>query len=186
MNKAKFILSIIITLVGGIMMVGSMIVAVIHVASNIYEDVQQINIKPPTTSFTQTSPSFSIQQGQSISFWFNTRDQDIENKDLQITLSLFDSRDTLLATIKKEFNSAFTRHSDGEQHYYKLGSHDFDIAFKGVLQTRFEGAELPVIPSKIILRQISSTLFPMQQLYFFLLGIVILIIGVKAVEKYSP
>lgn len=186
MFKPMFILSIIVTLVGGIMMTVSMIFAVIHVVNNIYEDIQLINIDPPITSLTQTSSSFSIQQDQLISFWFNVPNEKVENKDIQITLSLFDRSGGLLTTIKKEFNSTFTRHSDGEQHYYKLGSYHFETAFEGVLQTRFDGSWLVDVPSKLILRQLSSTLIPVQQFYFFLLGIVILIIGVKAVEKYSP
>jgi len=186
MFKPTFVLSIIITLIGGIMMAVSMIAAVIHVASNIYEDIQLIHIAPPITSLTQTSPSFSIQQDQLISFWFNVPNTQIENKDMQITLSLFDRNGSLLTTIKKEFNSTFSRHSDGEQHYYKLGSYHFETAFEGVLQTHFDGTWLVDTPSKLILRQVSSALLPVQQFYFFLLGIVILIIGVKAVEKYSP
>jgi len=186
MQQSKFILSIIITLTGGIMMLASMISAVIHVASNIYEDIQLINIEPPTTLLTQTSSSFSIQQDQDISFWFNVPNTQVENKDMQIILSVLDSNGSLLTTIEKEFNSSFTRHSDGEQHYYKLGSYHFKTAFEGVLQTRFDGTWLPTTPSKLVLRQLSSAILPLQQFYFFLLGIVILIIGVKAVEKYSP
>jgi len=186
MQQSKFILSIFITLVGGIMMTASAISAVIHVASKLYEDIQLINISPPITSLTQTSSSFSIQQDQLISFWFNVPNTQIENKDMQITLSLFDSSGSLLTTIKKEFNSSFTRYSDGEQHYYKLGSNHFKAAFEGVVQTRFDGTWLPKTPSKLILRQLSSALLPVQQLYFFLLGIMVLIIGVKSVEKYSP
>jgi len=186
MFKPTFIVSIIITLVGGIMMTISMIAAVIHVASNIYEDIQLINVNPPITSLTQTSSPFTIQQDQLISFWFNMSNKQIENKDMQITLSLFDRNGSLLTTITKEFNSTFTRHSDGEQHYYKLGSYHFETAFEGVLQTRFDGTWLIETPSKLILRQLSSSLLPVQQFYFFLLGIMILIIGVKAVEKYSP
>jgi len=186
MHKSKFIVSITVIVIAGMMMLLSVIFALIHVASNFYQDIQYITIEPHSASFSHSSVPFSLQADQSISFWLKVPNQDIEHQDSQITLSLFNKNGSLLTSINKNFNSSFSRHSTGKQHYYKLGKHHFETAFDGVLQSRFDGSWRPLTTSNIVLRQISPTVLPMQQFYLFLLGSLLLFIGIKAVEKYSP
>jgi hypothetical protein len=67
MNKTKFILGILITVLGGIVMLISMVFGIINVAGNLYRNVQILDVNLKAFNVTLKTASFELEKGQSIS-----------------------------------------------------------------------------------------------------------------------
>ena len=185
MNKAKFILGIFITILGGAVMLISMVFGIIHFAGSLYRNVQILDIDLKTFNVVQKTTIFELKKGQIISAWLKYPNRRLENENFNIYIHFVDKNEVIPGKLGASFSSGYFRNSAGQGQYYWLGEHDFNKNFNGCIQYKTTGSYLPTETGKLVLRQSLPFSLPVKHLLFFMAGIFILIIGIGTIVKNS-
>jgi hypothetical protein len=185
MSKTKFILGIMITVLGGLVMLVSMVFGIIHIAGSLYRNSQVLDVNLKTVNVTQKTRPFEIKKGQIISVWLKYPDRQLENKDFKIGLSFVNAKEVASGEMGEDFNAGYSRNSAGNGQYYWLGKHGFQDNFKGCLQYKVNGTYVPVETGKLVLRESLPLSLPLKHILFFIAGIFTLIIGIGTIAKNS-
>jgi hypothetical protein len=178
-------LGILITVIGGIIIIISMVSAIIHLAGNLYEDIQTFDINLHTSSKPSTTTEFSLKEKKDLSLWLKIPNRQIENKDFEIDVLLIGQNDIVEAKFNEDFRYGYFRNSSGEGQYYKIGKHSFPGSFNGYLHYETKGDWVPPFNGKLVLRQGSASSFAIKQMGMLVAGILVLIIGVGTIARNS-
>lgn len=183
MNKAKFTSGIVIALLGGAIMLFSMLSAIIHLTGKLYKDIRTFNINLQASRTSSVTAKFSIEKEKALSLWLKLPNRQIENKDFKIDVFLIGENDALDAKFGEDFKLGYFRNSSGKGQYYKLGSHSFPSGFNGYLRYEAKGKWAPPFKGELVLRESSASSFPVEQIKLFVAGILGLVIGISTIVK---
>ena len=183
MNKPKFILGIAITILGGALILESMISGMFHFTESSYEDFQTFNIELQAHQAPIKTSFISVNEGQILSVWLRYSNRQISNKNLKIAVSLFNEDENIVVEFGKDFQ--FGKYLNGRRKikYHKLGAYHFKNEFRGYLQYELNGTWIPTKTSAFVLRTSPPVTLPLKQIGFFLFGIFVLIVGIETVAK---
>ena len=163
-------------------MLESMISGIFHFTGKIYENFQIYNIGLQASLKTSF---FSVKQGQIFSIWLRYSNRQIENKNINITISIIDENENIIKEFLEDLRFGYLRNSKKRIRYYKLGEYCFKKGFRGYIQYELDGTWTPTDASALILRKSPPLLLPLKQIGFFLVGIVALIVGIDTIYKNS-
>ena len=183
MNKAKFILGIFITILGGAIMIFSMVSAIMHFVGSLHEDICIFNINLQDSPTSSATSKFYIEEEKNLSLWLKLPNRRIENKEFEIDVSLVGENDIVDAKFNEDFRFGYFRNSSGRGQYYKLGKHSFRSGFNGYFRYETKGKWVPPFNGQLVLRQSSASSFPVKQIGLFVIGIFVLVVGVGTIVK---
>ena len=185
MNKSKYILGIAITILGGSIVLESMISGIFHFTEKLYEDFKTYNIELQALQDPIKTSFFSVEEGQLFSVWLRCSTIQVENKNLKIAVSLIDEDGNIIREIQKDFRFGYFRDSAENIRYFKLGEYYFRKEFRGYLQYELDGTWTSTVTSALIVRISPPALLPLRQIGFFVVGIFALIVGIETIVKNS-
>ena len=183
MHKVKFTLGIVFAVLGGTIMLFSMVSAITHIAGSLYEDLRTFNIDLRNSPSSSTTSVFSLAEEKSLSLWLRLPDRRIENKAFAIDVFLVGKNDTVEDEFNEDFKFGYSRNSSEEGQYYKLGSHSFPGGFNGSFRYETTGEWVPPFNGQLVLRQGSAFSVPVKQIGFFVAGIFVLLVGIGTIAK---
>ncbi|MCK5534189.1 hypothetical protein KAI68_03660 [bacterium] len=183
MNKKKFILGIFITVLGGVIMIVSMVLGIVTVAKGLYEDVYVFPVTLSISTENLKTNSFTAKKGKGFSLWLKVPDRRMENKDFQISGSFINQKAEVIGDFKENFKLGYLRNSFGRGQYYKLGVCRFERDFQGWINYTIGGKWSPPYNGFLVIRQRKSFSFPVREIGVFGVGILLFIIGVGTVVK---
>ncbi len=179
------IFGILITVAGGIIIATSMVFAIMHFAGSLYKDLHIFNINLQATPVPLKTKEFSIKEGKELSLWLKLPNREIENKDFAMSVFLIGKNDIVDTKFNEDFRFGYFRNSSGEGQYYKIGKHHFHSGFNGYFRYETKGKWVPSFEGKLVLRQDSSSFYPVKQIGLFVVGIFVLVVGIGTIVKNS-
>lgn len=183
LNKSKFILTIAFTILGGALMLESMISGIFHFTGNLYEDFKVFGLGLQAPQAPIKTSFFYAQEGQILSVWLRFSSRRIENQNLKIAVSLIDEDENRVWEFWKDFRFDHFRNSAGKVKYFKLGDNAFKKEFRGYLQYELNGTWTPATTSALVLRISQPVPLPLKQIGFFVVGLFVLIVGLEAISQ---
>lgn len=183
MNKSKFILAIVIAILGGFIMLESMISGMFHFTGELHEDFQVYSIELQASRTPLKTSFFSAEEDQLLSVWLRYSNRRIQNKNIVIAVSLIDEDENVIKEFREDFQFKPFRNSSKKIRYYKLGEYEFEKAFRGYIQYEFEGTWTPSETSALVLRKSSPVRLPLKQISFFVVGIFALVVGLETTSR---
>lgn len=184
MRKSKLILGIVIAILGGSIMLDSVISGTVHFSGKLNEDFQTWNI---ALQAPQTSPKtsfFSVQEGQRLSLWFRYLNKPVGNKNLKIAAALIDEDENVIKEFIKDIRFSYLGEGAKKIRFLKIGAYPVQKEFRGYLRYELDGTWAPTNISALILRKSPPLRLPLKQICFFVVGIVALIVGLETIAKY--
>lgn len=183
MNKTKFLLGILITILGAIIMLVSMVSGIALFAEAIYEDIYAFPARLSISTDNLETDSFSVKAGNNFSLWLKVPNRKIENKDFTFSANLVEQNGRTIADFGEDFRFGYLRNSYGRGQYYKLGSHNFRDDFIGYLSYATSGKWIPPYDGFLVIRKSNPLTLPLKQIGIFVTGIFILITGIGTIAK---
>jgi hypothetical protein len=180
----KFILGIAITLLGGFIMIESMISGMFHFTGKLHEDFKVYSIERQASQAPLKTSFFSAKEDQRFSVWLRYSNRHIENKNIKIAVSLIDEDENIIMKFGEDLQFGPFRNSGKKIRYYKLGGYVFKEEFRGYMQYAFDGTWIPSETSALVLRKSPPVRLPLKQIGFFVMGIFALIVGLETISKY--
>lgn len=185
MTKSKFILGIAIALLGGFIALESMISGIFQFTGKLQEDFQVYNIELQTSQTPLKTSFFSAAKGQLFSIWLRYANKQIENKNINIAVSLIDDDENIIKEFREDLRFGPFRNSAKKIRYYKLGEYDFKNEFRGYIQYELDGTWTPTETSALVLRKSPPVRLPFKQIGLFVAGIFALIVGLETIFNNS-
>lgn len=176
-------MGIVITVLGGLVMLVSMVSGIIHFAGSMYRNVKILDVNLKTFNVIQKTTPFELKKGQNISVWLKYPDRRLENKNFNIRIHFVDKNEVIPGKHGASFSVGYYRNSAGQGQYYWLGEHDFKDSFKGYMQYKNTGSYVPTETGKLVLRRSLPLSLPLKHILYFMAGIFILIIGIGTIVK---
>ena len=184
MNKSKFVLGIVIALLGGSMVLDSIISGTFYFTRKLYQDYQTMNIELHVPQAPRKTSFFCAKAGQTLSLWLRyATTRQIENKNLKLTAFLIDDDENIVWKVEENLQFGHIRKSARKVRYYKFGNYRVGKAFRGYLRYAFDGTWPPVKTSALILRKSPPVRLPLKQICFFIAGIFVCIVGIETMAK---
>jgi hypothetical protein len=185
LKKLKLIPAIAFIILGGAIMLESMISGTLHFTGNSHEDFQTFNIERQPSQAPIKTSFFSVEKGQTLSVWFRCSNRQLENKNLKIAVSLINEDGAVIWEAGKDFRFGNIRNSARRVKYYKLGNYNFKKEFRGYLHSELDGTWIPTTTSALVLRRSPHLLLPLKQIALFVAGIFVLIVGIETIVNSS-
>jgi hypothetical protein len=187
MRETKFIrvVAFIIAILGGFMMLESMISGIFHSSGKLYEDFKLYTIELHASRTPLKTTFFSVKAGQFFSVWLRYATRQVGNKNIDITVSLIDEDENLIKEFEGDLRFGDFRASRKRVRYHKLGEYCFHKGFRGYMQYEFDGTWTPTETSALILRNTPPLRLPLRQIGSFIVGVVALILGIDTIVKHS-
>ncbi len=184
MSKSKLILGIVLALLGGSIMLDSVISGTVYFSSKQNEDFQTWNIALQAPQAFQKTPFFSVEAGQRLSLWFRYLNRQTGEKNLKITASLIDEDENVIREFKKDIRFSYLGNGAKKIRFLKLDAYHVQKEFRGYLRYELEGTWTPTPISAFILRKSPPIRLPLKQICSFVVGIVALIVGLETIARY--
>lgn len=181
--KNKFIAGIFIIILGSGIMLFTMIQIIILSAGYLYKNVQEFPVTFVSDETPGQTPNFTLPVGGPFSVWLRLPDRKIENKNIIFSVYLMTSEGQTFKTFKEDFNIGYFRNSVGQNQYYRLGSFPVEEEFDGYFVYSHKGSWLPPYPGQLTVREIKGGVFPVKHILVFVLGLYLLLIGIKTINK---
>jgi gamma-glutamylcyclotransferase (GGCT)/AIG2-like uncharacterized protein YtfP len=183
-KKSNLILGIAIALLGGAIMVESMISAISLFAGNAYEDFQVLNIEHQERQAPLKSSFFSIEEGQLLSVWLRYSNRRMKNTAFKLDVYLVDEDANRVKKFRGDFRFGRFHNSAKKVRFYKLGEHRFKNEFRGYLQYVLDGTWTRAKTGALVLRKSQPLYFPLKQIGFFVAGLFALFVGIETLKKF--
>jgi hypothetical protein len=183
MNRSKFVLGIAIALLGGAVMLESMLSGVSHFTGRYYGDFQTYSIELQASQLPLKTSFISVQKDQLLSVWFRYSNRRIDHKELKIAVFLIDEDENLIRKFEKDLRFGRFRNSKKKVRYIKLGEYRPGKEFRGYLHYKLAGTWTPTKTSALVMRKSPPVMLPLKQLGFFLAGLITLIAGSETIVK---
>jgi hypothetical protein len=185
MNKSKIILGIALTILGGFIMLESIISGGSHFTEKLNEDFQVYNIELQASQAPRKTSFFSAEKDQLFSVWLRYSNRQMRNKNINIAASIVDEDENIITEFREDLQFGPFRNSSKKIRYYKLGAYDFKKEFRGYIQYELAGTWPPSETSALVLRKSPPLRLPLKQIGFFAVGIFALIVGLETISKNS-
>ncbi len=183
MDKSKFILGIAITLLGGSVMLESMISGISHFTGKFHDNFQTYSIGLQAPRAALETSFISVEEGQLLSVWLKYSNRQIENKNLKIAVFLIDEDGNIISKFEKDFRFGRFLNSVRKVRYNKLGEYYSSKEFRGYLHYELDGTWTPSKTSALVIRKSPPVFLPLRQIGFFMAGILVLIVGIETIAK---
>jgi hypothetical protein len=187
MRKSKFIRAIayVIAILGGFIMLESMISGIFHFTGKLYKDFKLYTIELQASRTPQRTTYFSAKAGQRFTVWLRYATKQVGNKHIDITVSLIDEDENMIKEFEGDLRFGDFRFSRKRVRYHKLGQYCFHKAFRGYMLYELGGTWIPTETSAIVMQKSPPLRFPLRQIGFFVIGVVALIFSIDTIVKHS-
>lgn len=182
-DKEKFILSIIITIIGGTIMITSLVFGILKITNGLYEDVFKYPVKLSLKNATETAGRFNAKTDEILSFWLKVPDRRIENQDFKLLVKINDPATNTSTSWKHDFNFGYLRNSSNEGQYYQIGTHRFLKPFNGNIDYISQGSWVPPYNAYLVVRRVKALKLPKIEIILFMIGIIIVLKGAGYIQK---
>jgi hypothetical protein len=183
LNKSKLILGIAITILGGFIILESMISGGFRFTEKLNEDFQVYSIELQASQAPLKTSFFSAEEDQLFSVWLRYSNRQMRNKNINIAVSIVDEDENIITEFREDLQFGPFRNGAKKIRYYKLGEYDFKKGFRGYIQYELAGTWPPSETSALVLRKSPPVRLPLKQIGFFVVGIFALIIGLETISK---
>ncbi len=181
--KEKFILGIFVTIIGGTLLITSLVFGIIAITNGLYDDMYTFPMRLSVKNAQDIAGTFCAQADQVFSFWLKVPDRRIENKDFQLTVIIDDKTSQTQTTWHSDFTYGYLRNSSGQGQYYLLGTHRFKTDFHGSLNYIAHGQWVAPYNAYLVIRRVKSFQWPKLQTMLFAIGFIILLQGINSLQK---
>jgi hypothetical protein len=187
MRKPKFILGITLAMIffGGFIMLESVLSGISHFTGKLSEDFKLYTFELQSSQAPLRTTFFSAKAGQLFTIWLRYSNRQIENKNIDITVSIVDEDENTIKKFERDLRFSDFRSGKKRVRYQKLGEYCSDRGFRGYMQYELGGTWTPTEASALILRKSPPLLLPLRQIGFFIIGIVAIIVGIDTIVKLS-
>jgi len=182
-KKEKFIIGILLAIIGGTLVITSLVFGIIRVAKGLYTDVASFPVEMSMQKGEKGVGIFTAGKDEIFSFWLKVPDRKIEKQDFNLSISLQDETRETTATWKNNFSFGYMRNSYGEGQYYRLGTHRFNSDFRGKISYVCSGSWIPPYNGTIVARKVTKIIIPLKHINVCLLGALVSLIGIFATLK---
>lgn len=183
MNRPKLILGIAITLLGGSVMLESMLSGIFLFTGKYYGDFKTHSIELQESQTPMERSFISVEEDQLLSVWLKYSDRQIDNKDFKIAVFLIDEDGNIVQKFEKDFRFGRFRNNIKKVRYNKLGDFHSSKEFRGYLRYELDGTWTPTKTSALVIRKSPPVILPFKQIGFFLAGIISLIAGIETIAS---
>lgn len=183
-SKEKCICSIVLTIVGGTLLITSIAFGVIHITNGLYEDIYTFPARLSHKNSQETAGTFIAKADNVFSFWLKVPDRRIEEQDFRLSVILDDLASDLQTTWYCDFKTAYLRDSSGQGQYYQIGTHRFIDDFYGRLKYLANGKWVAPYNAYIVVRKVKALKWPKKQILLSFIGLIILCHGINLLIKY--
>ncbi len=181
--KEKFILSIFVVIIGGTLLITSLVFGIISVSGGLYDDVYTFPVQLSLQNEPSIAGTFSARSEEVYSFWLKVPDRRIENKDFQLSVIIDDLASRTQTTWHNDFTFGYVRNSSGQGQYYQLGTHRFNTDFFGSLNYTAYGKWVAPYNAYLVIRKVKSLQWPKVQILLFIIGFIVILQGITSLQK---
>ncbi|MFH1459572.1 MAG: hypothetical protein ABIG64_04280 [Candidatus Omnitrophota bacterium] len=181
--KERMILGIILTIIGGTILITSLVFGIIKLANGRYEDINIFSARLTAQNKKINAGTFIANANESLSFWLKVPDRRIENRDFLLSVSIEDQNNQALATWMNNFSLGSLRNSSGFGQYYGLGTHYFHNDLVANLTYKIQGQWIAPYKGYLVIRKTRPLKIPTKHILCFTLGIIIIFSGVGIIIK---
>jgi hypothetical protein len=187
MKKSKLSRTIayLIAFLGAFLMFESTISGIFHFSGKLYEEFKLYTIELQAAETPLRTTFFSAKAGQHFTVWLRYATWQIENKQIDITLSLIDDDEHMIKQFERGLRFGDFLSRQKRVRYHKLGEHRFDSGFRGYMQYELDGTWTPTETSALVYRKSPPLRLPLRQMGSFVVGIVALIVAIDTIVKHS-
>lgn len=183
--QEKFIVAIIMSIIGGTMMITSLVFGLTRFSDGLHEDIYIFPARLSKLKDMETAGLFTAKKGENLSFWLKVPDRRIENKNFSFEISIFNQKGNKKISYRTDFNYKHIRNNTGVGQYYLLGTHYFQKRFEGLIKYVSSGMFLSPYNGSIVIRKTTTGTFPFTEFGFCVLGFLLCLNGIKTIEKYK-
>jgi hypothetical protein len=181
--KNKRLLAIMVTVLGGFAALTALLAVISSFTGGLYEDVHVFELKLKAAAKPLLTTGFTRADTREFSLWLKLPDRQIENKPIELDVSLVGKSGHIDAKFHEDFRFGYVRNSSGKGQYYKLGEYDFEKGYAGAFRYQTKGSWFPPFNGKLVLRKSLATSVPIQSIGFLIMALLLLLVGVGMIRN---
>lgn len=182
-KKERFVIGIMLAIIGGTIMITSLVFGIIKFANNRYDDIYTFTVKLTGQKKDSFCGSFFARKKEELSFWLKVPDRRIENRDFQLGINISDREKSIDTSWKNDFKFGYWRNSSGQGQYYHLGTYVFETNFMGSLCYKTSGTWTAPYNGALVVRRKHPMEAPYKDIVFFFTGMLFITLGLEAIAK---
>ncbi|MFH1063194.1 MAG: hypothetical protein V1747_09990 [Candidatus Omnitrophota bacterium] len=177
--KEKIVFGMLCAIIGGTVMITSLVFGVIQTAHSRYDDLYTFSIKLSGQKKDTACGNFVARKKEHLSFWLKVPDRRIENRDFQLSVNVTDFNKAIDTTWKNDFKLGFWRNSSEQGQYYHLGTYEFKNNFNGSICYKTSGKWIAPYNGALIIRRVKPFKISFPALGFFSAGLLLFSLVLK-------
>ncbi len=182
----KFIVGIIIAIVGGTLFVTSFVFGVLHLLNGSYLDMYSFPVRLSAIEENPGIGEFTVKNKNELSFWLKVPDRRIENQNITLTVEISDHSDKTITSFCGIFKGKDFRNGLSFGQYYYIGKYLFDKNFKGKIKYTNAGQWIaPYNGMRVIIIAKPYSPPPLNFALSSIIGLFVFLKGTRTINKYK-